>query len=108
MIEEVLTTIMNTTVDSFNFPFCITVNIGTYMIIKTISEEGKDIKLTTWRKRLIFLIISLLSSIIYYKGGEDVCTIFNSIILAPVSWSWIFKPICSKFKIDYSNHDNKD
>ena len=33
----------------------------------------------------------------------DVKTLINSAILAPVLQSWIMKPICKHFKIDYKN-----
>ena len=29
--------------------------------------------------------------------------LLNSAILAPVFWSWIIKPICKYFKIDYKD-----
>ena len=34
-------------------------------------------------------------------GVSDIKLILNSAILAPVFWSWVMKPICKHFKIDY-------
>lgn len=102
MIDEIITNIINNTINSFDIPFCISVNIATYITINIINNK-KTVKLNTWYKRLVFLIISILIAIFYCANGSDYRTILNSFILAPVSWSWIFKPICSKFKIDYKS-----
>lgn len=104
MLEEIIINIINNTINSFDIPFCISVNIATYITVNIINNKRNN-KLTTWNKRLVFLIISILIAIFYCANGSDYRTILNSIILAPVSWSWIFKPICSKLKIDYKNKD---
>lgn len=101
-MEEIISTILNNTINSFDFPFCITINITTYLIIKTITDYKKKGKVSTWNKRLIFLFVSIFVAIIYCLTGSDIKTIFNSFILAPVSWSWIFKPICDKLNIGYN------
>lgn len=107
MIEEITTNIVTTTINSFDFPFCAIVNLATYLAIKGISDikikNKRKHKLTTWNKRIILIIISIIAGIIYYINGSDIKTIFNSIILAPVSWSWIFKPICDRLNIGYSS-----
>lgn len=101
-MEEVILTIVNSIINSFDFTFCITANIATYITIKTITDYKKKGKVSTWNKRLIFLIISAIISTIYCLTGSDIKTVFNSFILAPVSWSWIFKPICDKLNIGYN------
>lgn len=106
MLEETISTIINTTINSFDFGFCISTNIFTYLIIKFITDSKRK-KIPTWRKRLIFIICSLITSIVYWISGSEIKIIFNSLILAPVSWSWIFKPICDKFKIGYNNFAKK-
>lgn len=98
-MNEIISNIINTTINSFDFTFCIIVNITTYLIIKWFINK----ELSTWNKRKIFIIASIILGIIYYFTGSDIKILINSIILAPVSWSWIFKPICSKFNIDYSD-----
>lgn len=104
-MEEIITTIINNTIASFDIPFCLSVNIATYVIIKSITEAKAKGKVSTWNKRLIFLAVSVIIAIIYYLTGSEVKTILNSFILAPVSWSWIFKPICDKFNIGYNTKD---
>ncbi|AXF52163.1 MAG: hypothetical protein [crAssphage sp. isolate ctcc615] len=105
-MENITTTITDNIVNSFDFPFCVSVNIATYIIIKLITDYKKDKIVTTWNKRFIFLIVSIVLAVIYLFAGTDIKIIANSIILAPVSWSWLFKPICNKFNIDYSNKIN--
>lgn len=103
MINEIILNIINNIINSFDIPFCISVNILTYLIIKGITDIKSDIRFTTWNKRLVLIIVSVVLGFIYYFAGSDYKTILNSIILAPVSWSWIFKPICVKLKLDYNN-----
>ena len=50
----------------------------------------------------------ILISIGYYITGTDTKLIINSAILAPVSWSWIFKPICKYLNIDYKDFNILD
>ena len=107
-MNEIFSNIINNIINSFDFPFCITVNIATYIIIKIIIDYKNKFKISTWHKRLIFLITGVIISIIYYITGSDIKTLLNSFILAPVSWSWIFKPICAKLKIDYNSKNVVD
>lgn len=99
MIEEII----NTTLQSFDFAFCITVNVLTYIIIKILIEARPFNKVSTWTKRLITLISILIVSLAYYLDNADTKLIINSSILAPVFWSWIGKPIMKKLKFDYNN-----
>lgn len=108
MINEIISNIINNTLSSFDIPFCITVNIATYITVSVINELKRNTKLTTWNKRLIFLAVSIIIATIYCLSGSDYRTVLNSIILAPVSWSWIFKPICAKLKIDYNSKEVAD
>lgn len=108
VMEEITNNIVANIVNNFDIPFCITVNIATYVLIKFFTDIKKGLKLTTWQKRLVFLFISIMIGIFYYVQGTDYRIILNSIILAPVSWSWIFKPICDKLGVDYTNKTIKD
>ena len=47
------------------------------------------------------LIVILIVGTIYYYIDTPVKILVNSTILAPVSWSWVFKPLCKCFNIDY-------
>ena len=102
-MEEVISTMITNTLSSFDFSFCIIVNIATYLVIKSIIDYKKKGRITTWNKRLIFLAVSIILAIIYCLTGSEPKTVLNSFILAPVSWSWIFKPIFDKFNIGYND-----
>ena len=98
---EIISNIIQTTLESFDFAYCIVVNVLTYIIIRLINDRTRHKHLTTWSKRLVLLMIILSIGVLYYLLGNDTRTILNSAILAPVFWSWIIKPICKHFKIDY-------
>lgn len=100
---EYIHQLIDLTLQSFDFGFCIVVNILTYLIIKIIDSK-KNKPLTKWQKRLVLLSAILILSIIYYFIGSDLKLIINSSILAPVFWSWIAKPICDKLGIDYRKY----
>ena len=104
---EYISQIINTTIERFDFSFCITVNILTYLIIKIIDELNGYRKVTTWIKRLVMLTTVITISIAYYITGNNPKLIINSAILAPVFWSWIGKPICDKLNIGYRKDNNK-
>lgn len=98
--------IIETTMQSFDFVYCLIVNLLTYTVIKIIDEVNKDKEVKTWIKKVILISCALLTGVVYYIIGVDIKLIINSAILAPVAWSWIFKPICKKLGIDYKDVDN--
>lgn len=100
---EIISNAIQTTLDSFNFAYCIIVNVLTYLIIRLINDRNGHKDLTTWSKRLVLLLVILSTGVLYYFLGNDTTTILNSAILAPVFWSWVMKPICKHFKVDYKN-----
>ena len=100
---EIINNIIQTTLESFDFAYCIVVNIFTYFVISTINNRQGHKDISTWAKRLVLLITILSTGVVYYLIGSDTRVLLNSAILAPVFWSWILKPICKKFKIDYKN-----
>lgn len=107
-MEELINTIISTISTNFDFTYCLVVNIGTYSIIKTINSVKPNVKITTWYKRLIMAVFSILLAVGYYFTGSELRVLFNSFILAPVSWAWIFKPICNKLNIGYDKADDND
>lgn len=104
---EYISQIINITIESFDFGFCVTVNILTYLIIKLIDELNGSRKVATWTKRGVMLIAVIVISMAYYVTGSNSKLIINSAILAPVFWSWIGKPICDKLNIGYRKDNNK-
>ena len=98
---DLITNSIQNTLNSFDFSFCITVNILTYIVIKAIDELNGSKVLGTWSKRAILLICLILISVVYYFEGMDVKYLANSAVLAPVFWTWVMKPLCKVFNIDY-------
>lgn len=102
-MNDIIFNTINNIVSNFDFTYCIIVNVTTYGIVKGIVDNNKTHTLATWNKRIILLIVSILVAIFYYITGSDTKMLFNSFILAPVSWSWIFKPICDKLGYGYDS-----
>lgn len=101
-----LDNIINTTLNSFDFGLVISINIATYIIIKTIDDINGNKEVSTLVKRLIMILCCVIISVIY--SIFDFCDnrlILNSAILAPVFWSWIGKYIVKKLGIDYKKID---
>lgn len=105
---ELINPIIDTTLSSFDFSFCITVNIMTYVIIKLIDELNGSKSVSTWAKRVVMLISVFIVGFLYFISDTPAKLIINSSILAPVFWSWIGKPICDKLDIGYKKDINKD
>lgn len=98
---EILNEIIQNTLQSFDFAYCITVNILTYLIVQVLSDRRGKVMLSVWAKRGILVGVIAFTGAAYYMTGTDVKNLINSAILAPVFWSWVMKPICKKLKIDY-------
>lgn len=90
IIDQILT--------QFDFTYCLVVNILTFLMIKSFSK-----KITTWHKRLVLLVNIILLGLVYSYSGVEYKTLINSAILAPVSWSWIFKPLFEKLGWNYKD-----
>ena len=99
---NVMEEIINQVIANFNFNIMIDINIITYGIIKFIDDINGTKVPTTWQKRIVFIIVSIIIGTIYvYYNMDSPAIVFNSCIIAPVSWSWLAKPIANKFGIDY-------
>ena len=98
---EILYNTIQTTLNSFDFAYCIIVNVLTYLIINIINSRNGNIDMKMWSKRIILIICIIVVGSFYYFNGSDIKLVLNSAIITPVFWSWIMKPICRHFKIDY-------
>lgn len=91
---------------NFDFALMLVINILTYTIIKIVDEINKEKIVTTWQKRIIFVSASLVIGCIYYfLSNVKLIVIIDSIIIAPIAWSWLAKPIAGKFGIDYRKYN---
>lgn len=101
---DVINNIINALISQFDFTYCVIVNIMTYLIINfMIKVAGGNVVVPI--KRIVLLFSIIVVSAIYYFLGTDIKVLVNSAILAPVSWSWIFKPIANKLGWDYKQID---
>ena len=100
---EYINEIIDTIIKSFDFAYCISINVLTYLIIKIIDSLNGKRDVSTWSKRIVLLVVILFTGVLYNLIGCDNRILLNSAILAPVFWSWIIKPICKYFKIDYKD-----
>ena len=98
---EIISNIIETTLNSFDFAYCITVNILTYLIINIINTRNGNVDMKLWNKRIILVISIIIVGCFYYFSGSEIKLVLNSAIITPVFWSWIMKPICKHFKLDY-------
>ena len=101
---DVINNIINALISQFDFTYCVIVNIMTYLIINFIIKvAGGNVVIPI--KRIVLLFSIIVIAAIYYFLGTDIKVLVNSAILAPVSWSWIFKPIANKLGWDYKQID---
>lgn len=101
---DVINNIINALISQFDFTYCVIVNIMTYLIINfMIKVVGGNVVIPI--KRIVLLFSIIVIAAIYYFLGTDIKVLVNSAILAPVSWSWIFKPIANKLGWDYKQID---
>lgn len=103
---ELINQIIQTIINSFDIAYCLVVNVLTYLLVTVLIYLCHS-NVTRTIKKLTLLFSIVIVSVIYYAIGVDVKLIVNSSILAPVSWTWIIKPILSRFGYDYKNIDNK-
>ena len=101
---DVINNIIHALISQFDFTYCVIVNVMTYLIINfMIKLAGGNIVVPI--KRIVLLFSIIVIAAIYYFLGTDIKVLVNSAILAPVSWSWIFKPIANKLGWDYKQID---
>ena len=96
-MQEYIINTVQATLANFDFSYCISVNILTYLIIKLFNKH----LLSTTKKRIVLVFCIIALGAIWKLTGDNVRIIINSAILAPVSWSWLFKPILKHFGLDY-------
>lgn len=93
--------------NNFDFAYMFVVNILTYIIIKVIDAVNKEKVVNTWQKRIVLCAaIVIVTSLYGVVGYDQPLVLINSAIVAPVAWSWVFKPILAKIGIGYNKKEN--
>lgn len=97
MIETLFTQLIS----NYDFNLIFSINIISYLIIQLLHKimfTPKGIKI------FITILVSIIMGILYHFISDNSAEVLvNSIILAPLSWDWVFKPILNKLGIDYKN-----
>ena len=105
-MEVHIDNIINGLISQFDFAYMLGINIATYIFVQVWDNLNGEKLLTTWQKRLMMLLATVISLIVYKICHYDNDIIlFNSTIAAPVFWSWVLKPILTKFGIGYKKID---
>lgn len=106
-MDKFIDVIVNGILSNFDFGFMFIVNVLTYIIIKVIDYFNGDNKVPTFHKRCILVLSIVAMTGVYIGVGYDnVITLVNSAILAPVFWSWVVNPILKKLGVGYKDIDN--
>lgn len=95
MITEQLTNLL---INSFDFGYMFSVNVLTYLIIKTIDYLNGDKSVPTWLKRTIAVISGLILALIIVLMSGFTSSLLYSFILSLVSWDTVFKPVLKYIK----------
>lgn len=104
---EIINQIIQQVINSFDVAYCFVVNLLTYILISSITTIIHNQITRVW-KRLILCVSIVIVSIAYVNFGSiDIRVLINSIVLAPISWSWVLKPIAKRMNWDYKDFDNK-
>ena len=103
---EIINQIIQQVINSFDFTYCVVVNALTYILITVLIYLCQS-NVTRTIKKLVLLFSIIIVSTIYYAIGVDAKLIIDSCMLAPISWTWIIKPILSELGYDCKDIDNK-
>lgn len=102
---EIINQIIQQMINGFDITYCLTVNVLTYILVVVTNNVTRR-NISRVSKRVILLISIIVVTFAYVQlDAIDAKVLINSAILAPVSWSWIFKPIIKKLGYDYKDID---
>lgn len=87
---------------NFDISYMLCVNIITYGGIKLIDIINKEQKVKLIVKRICLIICTIICCVVYKIATPiENNILINSTIAAPVFYSWVIKPILTKYKIGY-------
>ena len=94
--------IIDVLLNNFDIAYMLCVNILTYGLIKIIDIINKEQKVKLIIKRICLIVCAIVCCIIYKLTTQiENYVLINSTIAAPVFYSWVIKPILTKYKIGY-------
>lgn len=107
-INSIINDIINQTTANFDFGYMLTINVFTYLVVKILDELNSTKDVTTWQKRIVLLVCSIIVCVLYKLSDySNNIVLINSTILAPVFWSWIARPILVKLGLGYKQIENQ-
>ena len=96
--------IIDILLENFDISYMLSINILTYIVIKFIDYVNEKAKVKLITKRLVLILCTIVCCILYSLLTDiNIQKLINSTIAAPVFYSWIMKPILTKYKIGYKN-----
>ena len=98
--------IIDLLVNNFDFAYMLVVNLITYFVIKIIDHANGIKPVPRLIKRLVLVITTIVLGYVYYLNDAPTTQLINSAILAPVAYSWIFRPILIKLGVGYKSFDD--
>lgn len=94
--------IIDVLLENFDIAYMLCVNILTYGLIKIIDKINKKQKVKLIIKRICLIVCTIICCVIYKLTTQiENIILINSTIAAPVFYSWVIKPILTKYKIGY-------
>lgn len=103
---EYLNKILDIILNNFDFCYMLTVNLLTYFVIKLIDKINGNRVVSVLVKRLTLIGVIVISAGVYWSVNLLTVQILNSAVLAPVAYSWIFRPILIKLGVGYKDLDD--
>ncbi len=89
-------------INNFDFTYMLVINVLTYILIKVLDYVNGYKRVKVYQKRILLVVAVIIVAGIYKMNYyENNIVLVNSSIMAPVAWSWIFRPICNKIGIGY-------
>ena len=89
-------------IDNFDFAYIIVTNLFIYFLIKLADIVNGNKKVPLLHKRVLTLVGIIVMFVAYYFSNYgNVIVLINSSIAAPVTWSWVLKPLFNKLKMSY-------
>lgn len=94
--------VIDVLLENFDIAYMLCVNILTYGLIKIIDTINKKQKVKLIIKRICLIVCTIICCIIYKLTTQiENIILINSTVAAPVFYSWVIKPILTKYKIGY-------
>lgn len=98
--------IINQIINNFDWAYMLSVNVLTYMIIRTLDIINGKKQVSTIIKKIVLIICVIILAIAYKLiDNVDNRILLNSAILAPVAWDYVLRPLIRRIGLGYKLND---